>query len=306
VPGENEALRICEADQPGFVVDESGAGLFRSDQIRAPFSGVKRWIRKGASMKRVKPTRLTASTPAPVTLRTPAAPLTPMHGVIRDLAHRLKADAFDHVVADDADAIRIVVEVLHDGACPRCGSLAWKPRGVRHLACRRCGDVPAFASSLLSKRRLPPRTFLAAIFAICVDTQTISARGFSRRMKLRLATAWALLHEMRDALPHLAPDEPALVLPVRCGGDASDVAFAAHDDHRLAVVPADAVAVVGGAARADMPLWWGRLRGWLNEVFRGVSARHLHRYLCEFAARHGRVQRGGASHVDPGWLVVVE
>lgn len=52
-----------------------------------------------------------------------------------------------------------------------------------------------------------------------------------------------------------------------------------------------------GAGRADLALWFGRLKCWLAEVFRGVTRPYLDLYLAEFAARHGRVARRGASQM---------
>ncbi len=224
--------------------------------------------------------------------------MNPVHDVVRAFAQQLRTTGgFEGIVPDEAAAIVVVVRVLHGGSCPRCEGRRWRPVGDHHLACPRCGVVSVYAGSPLARRKLPARTLLAAIFAIFVDTMTTTARGFSRRQHLRLETAWQLLHDIRDALPCPTPQQSghaAMVLGGCAPANARAVVLAADDDEplRLVVVEAE-VGCPPGRPRRDLPLWWARLRGWLNEVFRGVSGKHLGRYLAEYAARHGRVSRRG-------------
>ena len=103
---------------------------------------------------------------------------------------------------------------------------------------------------------------------------------------------------MRDALPRAVAQHASMVGRVlgKCAPTNSAAALLSADGARLVAVDA----VEGGPPgrpRRDLSLWLGRLRGWLTEVFRGVSAKHLWRYLSEFAARHGRVGRRGWSHI---------
>jgi hypothetical protein len=222
------------------------------------------------------------------------------HQLIRGLAHRLApCPTLSTAVVDDADAVRLFVEVAHGGLCPGCHHDQWTPLSTHKLECLRCGSVSMFKGTEFHRRRLRAKHLLAAIFAIFVDTSATSSRAFSRRNGLRLATSWQLLHDVRDALPRVTPTEPGLVAPVLGGVSEANVAhalLATDDDDRLVALDCPAGAPPG-RIRRELPLWLGRLRGWLTEVFRGVSAKHLWRYLAEFAARHGRVARKGASHV---------
>lgn len=219
--------------------------------------------------------------------------------VIRGLARCLDSYPVLSAAVDEVDdAIRLFVDVAHGGLCPICGARRWRPIETHHIECARCGRVSVFHGTGFRRRRLNVLHLLTAVFAIFVDTSATSSRGFSRRTGLRLETSWKLLHDVRDALPRASPQEPAIVAQVLGRASAQNAAEAllAGDDGRL-------VAVEGfhgappGRGRAELPLWLGRLRAWLTEVFRGVSAKHLWRYLAEFAARHGRVGRRGASHI---------
>ena len=226
--------------------------------------------------------------------------MTPaVNDLFRALAYRLtSAQTLDDVVGDDDDAIRLFVDVAHGGCCPGCGGRRWRPLETREIWCRSCGPVAAVFGSPFARRRVSIKHILAAVFAIFVDTSTTSARGFSRRTRLRLGTAWQLLHDVRAALPRATAQYAALVAPVlgKCAKANAAAALLSSDERRLVVVDA----LEGGppgTPRRDLSLWLGRLRAWLTEVFRGVSAKHLWRYLSEFAARHGRVARRGLSHI---------
>jgi hypothetical protein len=136
------------------------------------------------------------------------------------------------------------------------------------------------------------------VFAIFIDTSTTSARGFSRRQVLRLDTAWRLLHDVRNALPRATAQEASLrgVVLGACAPTNKATALFSSDGNRIVAVDADEGGPPG-TPRPELALWLGRLRAWLTDIFRGVSAKHLWRYLAEFAARHGRVGRKGQSHI---------
>lgn len=219
------------------------------------------------------------------------------HDLIRALAKRLTAPSLPALFTDDL-AIRLFVDVAHGGGCPSCGGRRWRPCDDHHVLCPGCGRLSAFRGSALQGRRLQVKHLLTAVFCIFVDTTATSARGFSRRHRLRLETCWRLLHDVRSALPRAAAQQPCLIAPVLGGSSTANAANAllSLDGAWLIALEGDDAAPPG-RGRQDLPLWLGRLRGWLTEVFRGVSAQHLWRYLAEFASRHGRVARGGASHM---------
>jgi len=223
---------------------------------------------------------------------------------LRALAQRLISPrAFAAIVVDAAAAVRLVVDVAHDGGCPDCGSADWFVVGDRHVRCRGCARTsPAFRKTPLSRLRITPLRLLAALHATHVDTRTPNAHAFAREHGSTPFRAWQLLHRTRRALFPLVPPNDALVDVVlgSCAKDNACVVAVSDDD-----VVTDRVV----AAHIDddewpqpwqpprtkkparhLPLWLGRLRRWLSEHFRGVSRKHAWLYLAEFTDRHGRVR----------------
>ena len=70
----------------------------------------------------------------------------------------------------------------------------------------------------------------------------------------------------------------------------ANVAFVtlAHDGDGLTAALADEAPPSTDAPAPVLALWLGRLRAWICDVFRGVSRRHLPRYLAELVARFRR------------------
>lgn len=223
--------------------------------------------------------------------------------LFRQLAAAFGAnDRFDAVVASADDAVRFFVRHVHGNGCPRCASRRWTPHGRHHVDCDGCGVVSVYRGTPLQRRRLRLQPLLAALHAIHVATSTPSARGFSRAWQLRLGTTWALLHELRDALPPPPLPTDCRVFPLlgNCGDDNdAAVALGVVDGAVTAVVAVvdegcvEGAVVVEGVVVGPLPAllwaWWGLLRAWLTSTFRGVSRGHLDRYLREWCARHGRV-----------------
>ncbi|MDP2345456.1 MAG: hypothetical protein Q8O67_31215 [Deltaproteobacteria bacterium] len=221
--------------------------------------------------------------------------------LLRGLARRLEHHpVLASVVTTHVDAVRLFMAVAHEGLCPGCDAGTWAPADTHHIDCARCGRLSVYRATGLQRRRVSVLHLLGAVFAVFVDTSTTSSRGFSRRNGLRLATSWKLLHDVREALPRVAPRPGihAQVLGETSQANAADVVIAGEEGRVVCVDGLDAVyGFRPSPMRRELPLWLGRLRAWLTEVFRGVSAKHLWRYLAEFSARHGRVARGGASHI---------
>jgi hypothetical protein len=227
--------------------------------------------------------------------------MTDANDLLRALARRLESQLpLSSKVRDDDEAVCVFVEVAHGGSCPGCGGPDWSPSPPRHILCPRCGLVSAYRGSALGRRRLRIHDLLAAVFAIFVDSSTTSARGFSRQHELRLETAWRLLHDVRNALPRATAQEASLrgvVLGACAPTNKAAALFSSDSDgRRIVAVDADEGGPPG-TPRPELAFWLGRLRAWLTDIFRGVSAKHLWRYLAEFAARHGRVGRKGQSHI---------
>lgn len=204
------------------------------------------------------------------------------------------------VVPDARAAITAFVRVAHAGACPRCGGATWTPQAPHHLDCARCGRLSIYRGTPLQRRRTPALVLLAAVFGVFVDTATPSARGFARAHDVRLASAWALLHLVRDALPRPPLPPSARIYPLLGAGSAANAAAVAVGvvDGRVSAVR---VVVSGPAQPArrlrrpqvaavppEAPIVWGTLRAWMTATFRGVSRAWLPNYLAEFVARLGR------------------
>jgi hypothetical protein len=232
--------------------------------------------------------------------------MNPEHELTRALTqHLITTRPFHLLIPDDATAISLFMAVAHESRCPLCRGEHWEATVDHHIHCCACGEVNIHRRSGWWRRHLPTRTLLAAVFGVCVDAGTPTARGFARAEDIRAETSWRLLHAIRASLPRVAPAEPGFEGPV-LGGDAAENAADAVvtfcDDRLVVVSPDDAVPAAGH--RAVAPVWHGQLRAWLTAVFRGVSKRHLWKYLAEFAARFGRVARGGVPHVVAVAIVV--
>ncbi len=231
----------------------------------------------------------------------------PAARLYQQLATGLAHDRFGAIVCDADGAVRFFVDLAHSGACPRCRSSRWTPTGRHHIDCATCGEVSVYTGTALGRRRLRLHPLLAAIHAMFVDRATPSARGFSRTWGQRLDTTWNLLHELRDALPPTPLPEAGQFFPLL--GNESE-------RNRAGVVLGVVDGVVAAAAVVfeeeqeeveavvvrvdDIPnfpavisVWWGLLRAWMTTTFRGVSVRHLARYLREWSCRCGRVARAG-------------
>lgn len=224
----------------------------------------------------------------------PKPPTTAAAALVRALAAALaEACTFDDAVADDAAAVRLVVDVVHGGGCPDCGGRSWRPSGARDVDCDACGNVPALRATPLSRRRLRLRFLLEGVFRVFHATDTTTARGWSRTSGVRADTCLDVLHLARAALPPAPPPTTEAAVAQVLGRERpANVAFVAVALDVGGCAVASVVAAPSMAERAAPPpqtaLVLGQLRAWLTTCFRGVSARRLGLYVREFNARLGR------------------
>jgi hypothetical protein len=215
------------------------------------------------------------------------------HRFDRDDATRALARAVAHLrtparLFDAETARRIFFRAVHRRSCPRCGARA--RRVARDIHCPACrARTSLTATTPFARSHLSLAIRLAAIWHIHVDSETLSARAFSRRYAIRYESALRLLHEARAALPAASPTRAAARVQLlgRNGGSVVDVALAV-EGAGLRACRAEDAPPVGGPARVDA-VWLGRLRAWVADHFRGVTSAYLENYLAEFCARFGRV-----------------
>lgn len=219
----------------------------------------------------------------------------PRDDYIRALAKPLAAISdFSAAFPSEREAAAFFYAHIHGEACPACGTDAPFDLAEGRVECP-CCTRPASLRSTTPWRggRLPFRMWLAAVWHVHVADQTITARSFSRRYGLRLATAWDLLHAARDALPFFAPQAQGATGRVLGNCSPGNTAFVtiADDGTGLTAVLAEDGSYPPTPVAPQAAWWLGLLRAWLVEVFRGVTRKHLERYLAEFAARAARRPR---------------
>ena len=233
---------------------------------------------------------------------------SPRNDLLRALARSLAPIRdFSAAIPDAEAAARLFLDVIHHGRCPTCGSPDVHLTTERELTCAACRRRGSLTSTTpLCGTRLPLRLWLAAVWHVFVDTETLSARAFSRRYQLRVQTAWQLLHQVRDAIPYARPREGGMTAQLLGRQSAANTAFVtlAHDDEGLTAVLAEEAAPSPTTPAPFLALWLGRLRAWICDVFRGVSRRHLPRYLAELVARYRRVSSPDALIAAAAWRAV--
>lgn len=194
---------------------------------------------------------------------------------------------------DDVEAARLTLQVTRGDRCPRCGA------GARVIDRRtaRCEGGHRFsitAGTPLQRTKLRLSHWLLAVWHLHVDLEPLSARAFSRRYRLRHATAWALMHRVRRAFISTTPRHRGSSgrIARRNGVKTAPVIAASRDGESLVLVEEAVVGSPGGARSApETSAILGRARAWLTTVFCGVTERYLHLYLDEFVDRFGRRAR---------------
>ena len=217
---------------------------------------------------------------------------TPNNDLLRALAQALSPTRdFSAAIPNDDAAARLFLHAIHQGRCPTCHALDVPLASPREVDCQACGRRSLTRTTSLRGTRLPLRIWLAAVWHVFVDTETLPARAFGRRYQLRAQTAWRLLHDVRDAIPYPRPREAGMTVQLLGRQSPTNTAFVtlAHDDTGLCAVLAEESPPSTSPCPPVLALWLGRLRAWICDVFRGVSRRYLPRYLAELVARFRRV-----------------
>lgn len=96
---------------------------------------------------------------------------------------------------DDIEAARFTLELTRGDRCPRCGAGAC----VVDRRSARCDVGHRFsitAGTPLQRTKVRLSHWVLAVWHLHVDLEPLSARAFSRRYRLRHATAWALMHRI--------------------------------------------------------------------------------------------------------------
>lgn len=87
-------------------------------------------------------------------------------------------------------------------ACSRCGCVEYYDIPTRNkYQCKACRYQASLTSeTVMHKSHLPLKTWFWAIYLVASDKRGYSAAQLSRQLKLPYATAWFLLHRIRDAM----------------------------------------------------------------------------------------------------------
>jgi transposase-like protein len=89
--------------------------------------------------------------------------------------------------------------------CPHCGCLTVydcrKPERAPRWRCKACGkDFSVTSGTLFAFRKLPLRTYLAAIAIFCNEVKGKNALALSRDLGVQYKTAFVLAHKLREAM----------------------------------------------------------------------------------------------------------
>jgi len=89
--------------------------------------------------------------------------------------------------------------------CPHCGGLdayeARRPNGSLRFRCKACGkDFTITSGTLFASRKLPLRSYLAAVAIFCNEVKGKSALALSRDLGLAYKSAFVLAHKLREAM----------------------------------------------------------------------------------------------------------
>lgn len=217
--------------------------------------------------------------------------MSPDTDLIRALARALgQSHAPPPSCLDERKAARLLLQVAFDRRCPRCRKTAFVVDG-RNARCHGGHRFSLTRGTALQRTKVPLTSWLRAVWHLHVDTASISARAFSRRYRIRHATAWRLLHRVRAAFVHATPSLRGVVGKVACRRAARSNAHVLVARARRTTVVVDDVDLFPPTSVRGSPeaaLFLGQLRSWLNATFFGVTDRYLTLYLAEFSARVGR------------------
>ena len=217
---------------------------------------------------------------------------SPRNDLLRALAQALAPiQDFPAAIPDDEAAARAFLHAIHHDRCPACQAPGVRVATAREVDCAACRRRSLTCDTPLHGTRLPLRIWLAAVWHVFLDTETLSARAFGRRYQLRAQTAWRLLHEVRDAIPYPRPRDAGMTVQLLGRQSANNVAFVALSEGAdgLCAVVAEESTPSTSSPPPVLALWLGQLRAWMCQVFRGVTRRYLPRYLAELVARFRRV-----------------
>lgn len=86
--------------------------------------------------------------------------------------------------------------------CPHCGNKTYSFHSVRFLyQCKKCKyQASVTAGTIMHKTRVPLLKWFWMIYLISTDKRGISTLEVSKKLSIRYATAWAMMHKIRKAM----------------------------------------------------------------------------------------------------------
>lgn len=205
------------------------------------------------------------------------------HDLIRAIANAMRhIRDFGQRVSGRAEAEALLFKVLQR----RC-NLAHA--SLQHGVVLVDGQRRSLKALTFKHTKLPLRLWLAAIWHLHVDEQSIAARVFGRRYGIDKMSAWRLLARVRSAFALLVPGEGAVRTQTLGRQSPRNEAWCAAtvEAHRLYVLNAVDAPPVAGTDRTGA-LFLGYFKGWLAVRFRGVKGDNHALYAAEFADRYRR------------------
>ena len=208
---------------------------------------------------------------------------TAEHDLIRAIANALRrVREFGRQIPSETRARAVLFRVLKR----RCGYPEATLR--KHLVTHR-GGRSSLKALTFKHSKLPLRLWLAAVWHLHVDEQSIAARVFGRRYGIDKMSAWRLLARVRGTFILFTPCTGAARRKTLGRQAPSNTAWCAStlDEGRLFMV--DSVdAPPSRRGHAVGSLFSGYFDRWLASQFRGIAERNHAHYGAEYADRHLR------------------
>lgn len=206
------------------------------------------------------------------------------HDLIRAVASAMRhIRDFGQQVHSRGRAERLLFRVMQQ----RCG---WAGASMRHGQVYLNGTRRSLKALTFKHTKLPLRLWLAAIWHLHVDEQSIAARVFGRRYGIDKMSAWRLLMRVRRAFITFVPSCGAVRSQSLGRQNERNEAWCAAtvEFRRLFVINAEDAPPIVSEDRTGA-LFLGYFKQWLVTQFRGVSEANHAFYAAEYSDRYRRI-----------------
>ncbi len=183
--------------------------------------------------------------------------------------------------------------------CGKCGSTRTRPVPNAKRMPYWCTDCRSYFSARtgtpIARSNVPMQKWAIAIYLCLTSLKPVSSMKLHRDLGVTQATAWFMLHRIREAWAHQDDDRfdgPGAADETWMGGPHKNMPMevrAALDSHakdgKTAIVGVGEY--VDGIAHTDgIESFWSMLERAHKGTFHKLSPKHLQRYVSEFAGKH--------------------